>query len=373
MNSKSSPELLAYKLAFASYRNINVGTARRFTALGIEFEDFFTAPAKQLAAITGLRESYFADDKRREALDRGRREAAFVFNNDIKPLYYTDEMYPKRLSEADDAPALVFALGNVDAAPAHVVAVVGTRHCTAYGAEFTKKLVSELAEMIPGVLIMSGLAYGIDVAAHRAALSASTPTGAVLAHGLNTIYPSDHRHEAQQIVRQGGFLLTEYPSSAPIHKGNFLARNRIVAAMSDVTVVVESDLKGGAMSTARIAGAYNREVMALPGRVTDTYSRGCNALLARNEAEMIREAEDLIALMGWEAKPREGQQQQLRFFSPDQEAVIAHLRHNPDASANDICIALSMPFSRVSTTLFELEIDGAIASLPGGRYNLLDV
>lgn len=371
MNSNPSPDRLAVLLAFASYRSINVGTARRFAALGITPEDFFTASPKQLAALSGLRESYFAEDKRREALEKGRREAAFVFNNGIKALFYDDESFPHRLADADDAPALVFALGDVMPSPGHVVAIVGTRHCTAYGAEFTKKLVGELAEMIPGVLIMSGLAYGIDITAHRAALAASTPTGAVLAHGLNTIYPSDHRREAQQIVKQGGFLMTEYPSSAPIHKGNFLARNRIVAAMSDVTVVVESDLKGGAMSTARIAGAYNREVMALPGRITDTYSRGCNALLARNEAMMIRDAEDLVNLMGWEAKPREGQQQQLRLLSPDQETVIGYLRQNTDATANDLCIALSMPFSRVSATLFELEIDGAIASLPGGRYNLL--
>ncbi len=365
-------EALALRIAFSGYRNINLGAARHFMALGISEEEFFHQTARRLASISGLRESYFDDERRREALARAKAEAEFVIDHKIKLHYFTDgDSYPARLCDCNDAPAMLYSLGKLDNY-AHSVAIVGTRHCTTYGAEFTRRLVEELGEALDSLVIVSGLAYGIDIAAHRAAIAAGIPTGAILAHGLNTVYPADHRDDAQRMVRNGGFLLTEYGSQTAIHRGNFLSRNRVVAALTDATVVVESDIKGGAMTTARIAGAYNREVMALPGRVTDTYSRGCNHLIARREASAIRNANDLLDLLNWTAKSQPEKQQELPFLTPEQATISDFLRTNPDATTNDICAALNIPIARLSAMLFEMEMDNIVIAIPGGRYCLVN-
>ena len=319
-----------------------------------------------------LWQSFFDDAKRAAALEAAVGERAFVESGSVKALYYSDEAFPQRLAQCTDGPAMLYVAGDPAAAAApHSVAIVGTRHCTPYGADFTRRLVADLAARIDGLLIVSGLAYGVDICAHRAALEAGVPTGAVLAHGLNTVYPADHRADAQKIVRSGGFLATEYCSWSQIHRGNFLARNRIIAGLADVTVVVESDIKGGAMATARMAAGYDREVMALPGRVGDTYSRGCNELIASGGAALIREASDLIALMGWREKPAEGQQQELSFEIPaSYRPVLDTLKARPEATVNDLCVALNLPFAHLSALLFKMELDDFIVALPGGRYAL---
>lgn len=357
-----------YDIAFATYPNINVGTSRRFRDLGVSPRDFFEQEARRLSAITGLRESFFDSKRRRDALEAARREADFVHDNNIKVLMAGSEGYPVRLAECDDAPAMLFVLGNCEAFPEHVVSVVGTRHCTPYGADFTSRLVADLAEKLDKVVIVSGLAYGVDICAHRASVQTGVPTGAVLAHGLSTIYPADHRNDARRIVAEGGFLLTEYTSSAAIHRGNFLERNRIVAGLADVTVIVESDLRGGAMSTARIAGAYNREVMAAPGRASDKYSRGCNALIASREASIIRDADDLIEQMNWAVRPRAGLQQELPLLTDEQTAIIDFISANPMATVNDLCAATGKPVQHLTALLFDLEMSDMIVSLPGGRF-----
>lgn len=364
---------LIFRIAFASYRNINIETASNFAARGVSVRDFFELPAQRLAAITGIRSDYFSDEKRSAALELARREADFIAGSRVKPVFYTDPGYPARMAECGDAPAMLYVAGNDEAARAsYSVAIVGTRHCTPYGADFTRRLVSELASTLDGsLLIVSGLAFGVDIAAHRAALESGVPTAAVLAHGLNTIYPADHRNEAKRIISDGGFLATEYRSSDRIHRGNFLARNRLIAALADVTVVVESDFKGGAMVTARIAADYNREVMALPGRVNDTYSRGCNRLIASNTAAMICEASDLIALLGWRTKPVQGTQTELSFDIPEHYGpVLALIREQPGITVNELCVALGMSYAGLSSLLFEMEINDFICSLPGGRYGL---
>lgn len=362
---------LLYNIAMASYRNMTRGAVNRFAEHGITPELFFEQDAHALAAATGVKTEFFDKSRRTAALRSAETEAGFISANKIKAIFASDGNYPQRLRECDDAPAMLYTLGDADADCTHVISIVGTRHATAYGIDFTARLVKDLAEALgpENLLIVSGLAYGIDVAAHRAALSAGTPTTAVLAHGLNTIYPADHRATATQIVRDGGSLLTEYRSTDAIHRGNFLARNRIVAGLADVTVVVESAVKGGALSTARMASAYNREVMALPGRVSDTYSCGCNALIADNVAMMLRDAGDLIDAMGWQRCPAEGTQTELPIeLSDDQRAVLDLIERRPEATVNDMCVALSMPYSRLSALLFEMEMDDLIIPVPGGRY-----
>ncbi len=363
---------LIYRIAFATYRNVNYSTAARLQARHVTPEAFFTFPASTLASLTGLKSAVFADDRRREALEAARREADFVAANHIHAVFYTDPDYPARLAECSDAPAMLFMLGNVRTDYRHVLSIVGTRHCTAYGLDFTRSLVEDIAARLDDVLIVSGLAYGIDIAAHKAAMASGIATGAVFAHGLNTVYPADHRDAARRILGEGGFLATEYRTCETIHRGNFLARNRIVAGLADATIVVESDERGGAMSTAAIAQAYNREVLAVPGRIYDPASRGCNKLLARRQASVIRSADDLIEVMGWTARPQEGTQQEFAFdLTPTQQTVVDFIRKNPQATVNDMCVALALPFADLGNILFELEMADVLVAIPGGRYGVI--
>lgn len=359
------------RMAFAHTRNVCVGTAREFAARGVTPEDFFSMEAGQLAALTGLRSSFFDREYRYRALEQAAAEYDFVSDNRLRAIFYTDPDYPTRLLECDDAPAILYVAGRTSPQARHVVAIVGTRHCTTYGQSVTSRLVADLAEALDDLLIVSGLAYGVDIAAHRAALKVGVPTGAVLAHGLNTVYPSDHRNEAVAMVREGGFLASEYRSCDPIHRGNFLARNRIVAGLADVTVVVESDLKGGAMTTAGIASAYQREVMAVPGRVFDTYSRGCNRLIAENRASIVRDAGDIIEACGWTRRPVEGVQSTLALDISDEQRTVMHfVNDHPEATINEIAIAMGLTIPRMQSMLFEMEMSDLIVSIPGNRYGV---
>lgn len=372
MNPIEKYEHDLYRLAFATYRNINAEAADRFARKGISPEDFFTHDAGMLRSLTGVRQDFFNDERRKAALNSARIELDFIETNRIGTLYSDSDDFPARLNDCSDAPALLFSLGNVPVRPKHVISIVGTRHCTTYGVEFTRRLVNELAEMLDDLVIISGLAYGIDITAHRAALDAGITTGAVLAHGLNTIYPADHRKDAQRIIKNGGFLLTEYRSDSPTHRGNFLARNRIVAGIADATIVVESDMKGGAMTTAHIASAYGRDVFALPGRVIDTYSRGCNALIASNTAAVIRDAADLTEAMRWATKTPANAQPELPLLNTEQSRVIEFLRTNPLSTVNRMCVDLELPYATLTSILFELEMEGMLSAVPGGRYELID-
>ena len=363
------------EIAFACYRNVNLRNAGELIARGAGPDNFFEDAAESLASRTGLQPRFFDDTQRRAILEKARKELEFIEQNGIRAVFCTDPAYPTRLAACDDAPAMIFVIGNADLNPDYSIAIVGTRHATHYGLDFTRNLVRELTESLPGSLqIISGLAYGIDICAHSESLACSTPTGAILAHGLNTIYPADHRPQAMQIVRSGGFLMTEYPSWTRTHRGNFLARNRIVAAMSDAVVVIESDMRGGAMSTARIASAYSREVFALPGRITDLYSRGCLDLLARQIALPVRDARDIADAMGWKSSSvdKESSRQLLLQLelSSDKERLLRAILENPDLSVNELCIRLALSYSQITSLIFELEMDNLLLSLPGTRYAL---
>lgn len=362
---------LCYRIAFAHSRNICLRTAGEFGNRGISPEAFFNTPASTLAALSGCRPDVFSDERRNEAMEKARRELEFIHNNGIRAVYYTDPDYPRRLLECPDAPAILYTMGGA-LETKHVVAIVGTRHCTPYGISVIERLVADLHNKISDLLIVSGLAYGADIAAHRAALQAGIPTGGVLAHGLNTIYPPEHRNDAINMVQQGGFILSEYRSCDRTHKGNFLARNRIVAGLADVTIVVESDIRGGAITTAKLAGAYQREVMAVPGRVFDKYSQGCNMLIANEQARIVRNADDIIEACCWTPDTHsEGIQQQLLLeLTPRDEAVLHFLIDHPDATINDIAIAMGETIPRMQSALFEMEMADLIVSLPGGRYGV---
>lgn len=361
--------LLARRIAFAHYPAVNIGTAKRLEALGLPVERFFDKDPHALVQISGIKPRVVQAIRDDAMLKRADAEVDFIEENRIRPLWFTDNDYPALLRECADAPAMLYMLGTPPQPQHKCIAIVGTRHCTPYGHSFIARLVADLASSINDVMIVSGLAIGADIAAHRAAMKEGLPTGAVMAEGLNHVYPAEHRSDAVRIIRDGGFMLSQYLSSDPTHRGHFLARNRIVAGICHATVIVESDIRGGAMTTAHLASDYHREVLALPGRVTDQYSRGCNSLIADNTARIIRDAGDLLDAMGWTATAKNGIQTSLEpELSAPQKILLQFMQSHPEATANDIAFAMELPVNEISARLFELEMDGWINSIAGGRY-----
>lgn len=365
-------ENVKYRIAFSRIKGINRAIAERILERVNSEEIFFTLPARDLAArLPELPSALAADSYRRSLLDTALTEIDFITRSRVRAIYFTDDTYPARLAECEDAPLLLYALGDTDLNASRIISIVGTRRATPYGISFVESLVSDLAVKLgPDTVIVSGLAYGIDVAAHRAALKAGLPTIGTLAHGLNTLYPAAHRSIAADMLHNRGMLLTEYASQDALHRGNFIARNRIVAGLADCVVVAESAERGGALATASLAMSYSRDVMALPGRISDTYSRGCNALIARNQAALITCADDLLSVMGWEAlrAPDEAVQPELPLLSPEEESIITYLHTNGEGTLNQMCVDLSIPVSRLMAILMSLEFGGHIITYPGGKY-----
>lgn len=360
---------LKYQIAFSMLKGVNGNSARMLLQRVGSPRAFFEFKHSELALIVGSDSEILSDGYRQRVLADAEREASFVSVNNLRHFFIADADYPRRLDNCDDCPTMAYALGRCDFDAPYTVGIVGTRHATNYGIDFTRRLVADLARALPGVCIISGLAYGIDVTAHQAALQADTPTIGVLAHGLNMIYPAEHRSVAAKMVERGGGLVTEYPTSAKVYKQNFLKRNRIVAALSDALVVVESDFRGGSMSTARIASLYNRDVFALPGRATDTYSRGTNQLIANSTAALITSADDLIKHMGWQSQAPAAEPPRLfPVLSPELQELYDYIAANPDATANDLCVRLGISYAALSDRLFRLEMAEAISTLPGGRF-----
>lgn len=367
-----------YKLAFSMIPGINLTSGSRLLEkIGTE-RDFFSTESSRLTALTGLKSSRTTDSFRESLLRQAAHERAFTDDSHISRLYFTEinstssENYPARLAQCSDAPVMLYSLGADVLNRRKIVAIVGTRHATHQGVEAVQKLVRELAASVDDLVIVSGLAYGIDVAAHRAALAEGVPTVAVVAHPLNMVYPADHRDVAARIIAEGGAIVTEYASHQTIHRGNFLARNRIIAGLSDATIIVESDLKGGAMATAGMAAAYGRDVMAFPGRVTDRYSAGTNALIASRRAELITGADDVLSVMGWPSRPRSGEQQELRLeLTDDQKMLLELIREHPGMTDNDLAVHTGRPVHHLKDLLMQMEFDDLITSRPGGCYAVL--
>ena len=363
---------LSCRIAFASLQGMGVDLAHKLLDVVGSEESFFAMSEKDLRSLTRGRSKIYRDDYRRDIMQRALREEAFVREHGISTTYFTDEAYPRRLLEAPDAPVMVYTLGKCDLESAHVISVVGTRHATQYGIRFCDTLIGELAQRLPDLVVVSGLAYGIDIAAHRAALKHGVPTVAVLPRGLNKIYPAAHRNDAIAIAKRGGMLMTDYTSQDVVQKSNFLARNRIVAALSDCTVIVESAGAGGALVTASLAMSYNRDVMAVPGRCGDEFSTGCNKLIATNKAALITGADDLLAAMRWEGK--NPAPQQLDIFpdlTQDEQAVVDVIRDRGEVHLNTLADALGVPVYKLMSTLVELDCKNVIMTLPGCRYSLV--
>lgn len=309
-----------------------------------------------------------------EAFRRAEAELNYCRQKHIDCLPLNDERYPSRLRDCDDAPLALFFRGRADLNALRVINLVGTRHATPYGQDLCQRFLGELAERCPDVLVVSGLAYGIDIHAHRAALQCGFETIGVLAHGLDRIYPSVHRQTAAQMIHQGG-LLTEFPSGTNPDRQNFVKRNRIVAGISDATLVIESAAKGGSLITAEIAESYNRDCFAFPGRIGDTYSEGCNNLIKNNRAMLLQSAEELVKAMNWDTShttPRTVQRQLFPDFTPEEEQVVGLLNKHPEGlQINLLVVQSNIPINRMTGILFELEMKGVIRALAGGVYCLV--
>lgn len=348
---------------------------KAFPEVGLDAESFFTLPDNELLPLLGKgKQGDFGSYRREEALARAEAEWQFMQKHNIKMLYVHDEDYPYRLKEITSPPKVLFVLGATGFNTENIISVVGTRRCTQSGMEFCRKFIEELSPLFPDLWVISGLAYGIDSVAHSAAISAGRPTGAVLAHGLDTLYPAAHRNLAKEIIARGGALISEYPSGVTPFRSRFLERNRIVASLSDATIVVESEVKGGAMSTANTAFSFNREVFAVPGRPSDAMSSGCNHLIHKNKAHILTNISDFIEDMDWRPSGIKLEARQRCLFPElegDARIVYDCLRFQREALSPDVIHqATTLPIAKVMASLGELEFDGIVTRLPGNRYEL---
>lgn len=359
-------------------RGMTSQLADRIAETGLPLQDFFEMPAAQLVRTLMVSESCIMPmDIRNEALFNARRELDFVERHHIQTLFYGQPGYPVRLGEIPDAPLVLYKLGSADLDEQKALGWVGTRRATRRGIETCAKLIKEISDCGFRFSVISGLALGIDAAAHRAALDCGEPTVAVVAHGLNTIYPTQNRELAKRILASGGAIVSEYPSGTKPYRQNFLFRNRIVAGLSDGVVVVESPVKGGAMSTGTLAFGYNRALFAIPGRPEDEMSRGCNLLIRKNKAMLADSGSDIMEELGWKAigsrkivendvlKPElTGIQAEIYSILKDSRKSVSFddLHH----LLNKGNVAISVP--ELMAALGEMEFDGVIAKLPGNRF-----
>lgn len=364
---------LIHKIGLSLFPRIGAVNARRLVAYLGSVNAVFEASKNELRNIPGFSDGLtkIVIDHKTEVLDKAAKEVDFINKYKIKTYFYLDQDFPRRLAQCDDAPVILFQKGNIDLNHQRIISVVGTRNATEYGRQLTDELVSGLAKNGIDVLVVSGLAYGIDVAAHKASLKAGLPTLGVVGHGLDKMYPAAHSSFAKEMLAANGAILTDFPSGSKIDPGNFLRRNRIVAGLADCTIVVESATKGGALVTADIASSYNRDVFAFPGRCNDMYSSGCNDLIKRNVAAMIESSADLIAFMGWELNQRPVQQPLFLEFSNEEKLIIQHLQKTEISTTDSIARDVNLTVQKINSLLLNLEFNGVIKSLPGNRFKIL--
>ncbi len=363
---------LLYQIGLTLLQGVGDVNAKGLLAYCGSAEQVFRHKKQQLLKIPGIGEtiarSIAAGSK---VLKRAEEELSFIERYGIKPLFYTDTNYPSRLRYCIDGPILLYYKGTADLNANRIIAIVGTRRPSAYGSEKVTELVSGLQQS--GILVVSGLAYGVDAYAHKAALENGLCTIGVLAHGLDRIYPPTHDKLAKQMLRQGG-LLTDFRSTTLPDAPNFPKRNRIVAGMCDAVIVVESKRTGGSLITATIASSYNRDVFALPGRAGDPLAEGCNGLIKRNKASLIESAEDLLDAMQWhiisKKKSPVKQLPLLIALSEEERPIMNLLEQRKSLHIDEICQVLQLPVSKVSAVLLQLEFSNLVRSRPGKCYEL---
>jgi DNA processing protein len=359
-----------YEVALACIPGIGGITSRALLTHFGTAEAVFEAKQHHLISVPGVGTKTAEAILKKEGFDAAEREIQFIERYQIKPLFFTDDDYPRRLKHCSDAPLLLYFKGHADLNNAKVISIVGTRNATGYGKELCQQLVSDLKRH--NVLVVSGLAYGIDIIAHKACLKENIPTVGVLGHGLDRIYPQIHRTYAEKMLENGG-LITDFPSGTNPDRENFPKRNRLIAGMADATIVVEANIKGGALITAEIANSYNRDVFAFPGRVNDEFSAGCNYLIKTNRANLITGIKDLEYILDWtdNTQKKEYQQTSLKInLSEDAKKVTDILGERGLTGVDELALVTKSPQSKLAMTILGLEMQGIIIALPGKMYKL---
>ena len=361
---------LFHLLALQSVEGVGDIMAKKLITHCGSAEAVFKTKTSQLAAIDGIGSILLQKLKAKSVFEKAEQELHFIQSSDINTSYFQDENYPDRLKHCIDGPVLLFTSGNIDLKNKKIISIVGTRQITSYGMEFCRKLIEDLAPLDP--VIVSGFAYGVDIFAHQLAMDNNLQTIGVLAHGLNQIYPKMHKKYVAKVEQNGGFM-TEFWSSSNPDKENFVRRNRIVAGISEATIVIESAERGGSLITANIANDYNRDVFAVPGRTTDKYSQGCNNLIKTQKANLLTTAADLVYILNWdiESKTKPIQKQLFVTLDEDEQKVYDYLLKTGKELMDIIALRCDFPIYRISGLLLNMELKGVIRPLPGKLFEAI--
>ncbi len=362
---------LLYQIALTLVPNIGNVHAKSLVNIYGDAQSVFKAKKKDLENIDGIGSVRAHSIKAFDNFQSSEDEIAFIEKYKITPLFITDKNYPQRLLNCYDSPVLLFYRGNADLNTSKIISVVGTRTNSDYGKAVCEKIVEDLAA--ENILVVSGLAFGIDTIAHKAALKNNLPTLGVLAHGLDRIYPSQNKSLAKQMLEHGG-LLTEFLAHTNPDKQNFPKRNRIVAGLSDAIIVIETGKKGGSLITAELGNNYNKDVFAIPGRIGDSKSEGCNYLIKNNKAALINSADDLLEMMNWKPIEKKAIKKQRELFielSPDEKTVVDILNQKETVHIDELYFKSGLNSSAVAAALLMLEMQGVVASMPGKMYKII--
>jgi DNA processing protein len=360
---------LLYQIALTLIPNIGPVQAKILIDYYQDAESIFKAKRKDLGKIENIGEVRAGNIKDFKDFFQAEAEIEFIEKYKIEAIFIKDKKYPQRLLNCYDPPTLLYFRGNVDLNSQKIISIIGTRSNTDYGKQLTEKLIVDLQEQNDA--ICSGLAFGIDAIAHKAAIQNNLSTIGVLAHGLDTIYPSQHKIFAKEMLHNGG-LLTEFRKKTKPDKHNFPRRNRIVAGMADATIVVETAVKGGSMITAQLANNYNRDVFAFPGKVTDSKSTGCNYLIQHNYAVLLTDAKQLTEVMGWQQKKLKPKAQKELFIelNEDEKTIVRFLQQKESMHIDELLLQSSLSSSSIAAAMLNLELQNVIISLPGKLYKL---
>lgn len=365
----SSEVSLLHKIALGNIPHIGDISARKLVSYFGSVEAVFHEPYQSLIKIPGIGSGMAKLICDRSYLRKAEKEAEYVIKHNIRTFFYLDADYPYRLRQCDDSPVVFYFQGISDLNAAKILSVVGTRSATLHGKERCERIIGDLAQGYPDLIIVSGLAYGIDICAHRAALSHDLQTIGVLGHGFKTIYPGIHRSIARSIAEKGG-LLTDFTSDTLPERNNFLKRNRIIAGISDATLVVESGIKGGALTTGDMANSYNRDVFAVPGRPDDQWSAGCNSLIKQNKAALIETGNDIESFLRWKPEKSRPAVQRTLFCELDdiEKTVFELITSEGGLTIDSICRTLDIPVNKLSAILLHMEFNGVVKCYPGNLY-----
>lgn len=360
-----------YQVALHLIPGVGPKTTKQLISYCGSAKSVLETPKNKLLKIPGVGEkNASAIRNAKDSIKKAEIELINVEKENAKILFFTDSDFPQQLKEQYDSPILLYFKGNCDLNAYKIVSIVGTRNATEYGKEITEKLINDLA--LQNILILSGLAYGIDIQAHRTALKNNIPTVGVMASGIDRLYPSQHLPTAKQMLENGG-LITEEPIGTKPDAPRFPARNRIIAGMSDCTIVVEAAIKGGALITARIANSYNKEVFSVPGKINSQYSEGTNFLIKNHEAHLITSAEDVIKMMNWdiETQSKKSKKIDLTSYNNHEQKIISILQSKNEQGIDELSWNTQIPMNEISSHLMTLEFSGIIKNLPGKKYKLL--